>query len=153
MKLVMVFAVSCAALLAPHAHATSPSSAASQVSASQRCAGWMWGSRSTPALKLQQARSASTARAPPPVNKRSSNADIKACFVRASGIGIIAVLVAGITGSGLLPVGQSGFSMSYALSAVPACDEMNVGQSVLSLYVIMANILSVYMGPRAGQLG
>ena len=73
--------------------------------------------------------------------------------MRASGSGIIAVLVAGITGSGLLPVGQSGFSMSYALSAVPACDEMNVGQSVLSLYVIMANILSVYMGPRAGQLG
>ena len=151
----MVVAVSCAALLAPHAHATSPSSAASQVSASQQCAGWMWSSRSTlyPALKLQQARSASTARAPPPVNKRSSNADIKACFVRASGSGIIAVLVAGITGSGLLPVGQSGFSMSYALSAVPACDEMNVGQSFLSLYVIMANILSVYMGPRAGQLG
>ena len=92
------------------------------------------------------------ARAPPPVNKRSSNADIKACFVRASGSGIIAVLVAGITGSGLLPVGQSGFSMSYALSAVPACDEMNVGQSVLS-HVIMANILSVYMGPLAGHLG
>ena len=34
--------------------------------------------------------------------------------------------------------------MSYALSAVPACDsdEMNVGQSVLS-HMIMANMLSV----------
>ena len=42
--------------------------------------------------------------------------------------------------------------MSYALSAVPACDEMNVGQSVLS-HMMMANMLSIYMGPLAGQLG